>query len=102
MGVWQIKTGLGVNTTQGREAKHVQISSYERIACLNTVGIRFSGTITSENFGYLSVSHPYLHIINRETALSLIVSPWIHNTFDPCECPKNENDDKCFFLCGHK
>ena len=57
------------------QAKHVQISSYERIACLNTVGIRFSGTITKENFGYLSVSHPYLHIINRETALSLIVSP---------------------------
>lgn len=75
MGVWQIKTELGVNTTQGREAKHVQISSYERIARLNTVGIRFSGTITPENFGYLSVSHPYLHIINRETALSLIVSP---------------------------
>lgn len=73
--------------------------SYSKTAGLNTVGIRFSGTITSENFGYLSVSHPYLRIINRETALSLIVLPYIHNMFDPCKSPKNENDDKCFFVC---
>lgn len=52
-------TGLGVNTMQGREAKHVQIASYARkIVFSKNAGPKCSATTTSVNFGCLFINPP--------------------------------------------
>ena len=47
-------TALGINTMQGREAKHVQIIALPETAGTNNVGIRFLGMTTLASYGFLS------------------------------------------------
>ena len=95
------KTGLGVNTTQGREAKHVQFASYAR----NSLFKERWNQVFRHNYIsklWLPLHQPSL-LTYHQSRDNLIPS---RVTSDPqhfCSCVffKDEHDDTCFF-CGHE
>ena len=90
----KFKTGLGVNTMQGREATHVQIASDARNSLFKE---RWNQVFRHDYITklWLPLHQPSL-LTYHQSRDSLIPN---HVTTDPhhfCSC-----DDNCFF-CGHK
>ena len=94
-------TGLGINTMQGREAKHVQIVSYARNSQYKQRWFRV--------FRYDHISKLWLPIKQP----SLLANHQPHDTLIPthihtdsqhycyCGMSKGAGTEHCFF-CGHK
>ena len=95
------ETGLGVNTMQGREAKHVQIASYARNSLYKD---RWNQVFRHDYISklWLPLRQPSL-LTYHQSRDSLIPNRITTDAQHFCSCgfSKGEHDDKCFF-CGHK
>ncbi|XP_068686242.1 uncharacterized protein [Montipora foliosa] len=97
----KFKTGLGVNTMQGREAKHVQIASYARNSLFKE---RWNQVFRHDYISklWLPLRQPSL-LTYHQSRDSLIPNRVTTDPHHFCSCgfSKGEHDEKCFF-CGHK
>ncbi|KAJ7361954.1 hypothetical protein OS493_014602 [Desmophyllum pertusum] len=96
----KFRTGLGVNTMQGREAKHVQIASYAKNSLFKE---RWNQVFRHDYISkiWLPLHQPCLltyHQARDNLIPNRVTSDPQH--FCSCGFSKDERDDKCFF-CSH-
>lgn len=97
----KFKTGLGVITMQGREAKHVQIASYARNRLFKE---RWNQVFRHDYISKLWLHLRQLSLLTCHQSRDSLIQNGV--TIDPhhfCSCgfSKGEHDEKCLF-CGHK
>ena len=93
-------TGLGINTMQGREAKHVQLASYAKNS------LRRDRWFHIFRHNYISKlwlpTHQPLLLAYHQSADSLVPPRVIKDSLHYCYCgfKKETNREKCFY-CTH-
>ena len=92
--------GLGINTMQGREAKHVQIASYARNSLYKK---RWSQVFRHDFISklWVPIQRPSLLVFHpsKDTLIPTHVSKDLQH-YCYCGMPKDADAEHCFF-CGH-